>query len=425
LLVRFLFVASLCFIFVSAGAAELWGLQTLRVLLFAGCTMALMAAAAVRAPHFGGGHRDLPMALIGLLVIAVLADIGHGFHPFDLKLLLPILVLLFAPNIAEALGDMDVARVFHRLLALYVVATAATLAIGGANVVARGYDAFVRYDLTGSLVIHASLCAVFVVMGFARAMEAERVERRLLRLVPVLLAGLMMLLTATRTALVTLALFAVFSLIAGPDRERRVRHMLLAGAAAIAVFATFTLAVSDAFFLRLVSSEQADYSSGRLHSQLEWLERSDGHPLGLGLGSVRRSLEAGPLHIEDGHRLEWPHNEYLRHFVEAGWPGLVLITLLTGGLLRRAILAARLEPDPVRRSLVLVIAADMVAQSLFQNYFNTIYHATVMIMLLGLLTLPQRVERRAGEATPWRETASSAAWSAGRPISGRSHPSTF
>jgi hypothetical protein len=39
----------------------------------------------------------------------------------------------------------------------------------------------------------------------------------------------------------------------------------------------------------------------------------------------------------------------------------------------------------VERVLLLALAADLLTQCLLQNYFNSVYHATVMVMLVGML----------------------------------------
>jgi len=71
------------------------------------------------------------------------------------------------------------------------------------------------------------------------------------------------------------------------------------------------------------------------------------------------------------------------------------VTLLIGGMLARTLRAAAIEAVPARRALMLVLAADMVTQSVLQYYFNTVYHATVLLMILAVVTEPrdEAVER--------------------------------
>ncbi|HVG87847.1 MAG TPA: hypothetical protein VM823_02670, partial [Gaiellales bacterium] len=94
---------------------------------------------------------------------------------------------------------------------------------------------------------------------------------------------------------------------------------------------------------------------------------------------------------------EWPHNEFVRFYVEAGPLGLAFILLLVGLLVRTALVAAVADPVPERRALMLVIAADIVAESCLQNLFNAIHHATVLVLFLAVAaardsgTAPERV----------------------------------
>ena len=56
------------------------------------------------------------------------------------------------------------------------------------------------------------------------------------------------------------------------------------------------------------------------------------------------------------------------------------------------------------RALILVIAADLVAEACLQNLLNAVYHATVLILILCLAVAPTRQRQvaasaRAGEAS--------------------------
>jgi hypothetical protein len=64
---------------------------------------------------------------------------------------------------------------------------------------------------------------------------------------------------------------------------------------------------------------------------------------------------------------------------------LVAVLVLMLEVIRRARRRALTTADPVERAIVLAIAADMVVQCLLQNYFNSVYHATVLLMILGVL----------------------------------------
>jgi O-antigen ligase len=195
----------------------------------------------------------------------------------------------------------------------------------------------------------------------------------------------MIVLTGTRSAVLTLAVFAVLWVSAGRWREVVRPRVLGLGLLAVAVFVLLSLAVSDSLWSRLVALGGDQYSSGRWPAIRHWLMLAADRPLGLGLGATRQLLAGGRPEIAGGLLLEWPHNEFIRFYVEGGVVGLLLVAVLVVEAVRRARRCALAAADPVVRVLVLAIAADMIVQCLLQNYFNTVYHATVLLMLLGML----------------------------------------
>jgi len=195
----------------------------------------------------------------------------------------------------------------------------------------------------------------------------------------------MVVLTATRSAVLTLVVFGALWLSAGRLPELARARTLGLVLAALALFLLLSLLVSDSLWSRLVELGGAGYSSGRWPAIQHWLALGAGNPFGLGLGAVRQLLAAGRPEIAGGHLLEWPHNELVRFYVEGGVLGVVLVLVLIVEVIRRARRRAMTTTDPVERVIVLAIAADMLVQCLLQNYFNSVYHATVLFMILGVL----------------------------------------
>jgi O-antigen ligase len=252
-------------------------------------------------------------------------------------------------------------------------------------VVARGYESIVRFDPTGSVVMHSSLSLILLMMAMARLGGPLAPGARLATLALGTMALAMVFLTATRTAGLTLAIFALLHLVTTHRPARAMAQTAVAGVALAAAFAFWTLLVSDSFYLRLVGA-QGEYSSGRWASIGHWLTLAADHPWGLGLGAVREQLAGGRPALDGTSLLEWPHNELVRFYVEAGPLGLLFVVLLLTLAVRRAVRTASSGIEPVRRALVLAIAADLVAEALLQNLLNAIYHATVLFLLLTLAT---------------------------------------
>lgn len=398
---RILFALVFAFAFLSSDTAMELGVERARMAAFAAAVATLAALAVVRSGGLDPRGKTVPVLLSLLLAAMALRDIGHGVALADYKLVLPVLVLLVAPDVARAMGRLDPARLVALLLALYVALAAVAAVASGQGPRLRGYGDFVRWDFTGSLVTHSGLCLVFLAAAASGWREPAFLPRPLLAVLAAIAAA-MVLMAATRTVIVTLVLLALLHL-AGTAEKARVMRRILAGAcAATAIFALYTVLVSDAFFLRLFSPRIEDFSSGRAHSQLHWLALAAEHPLGLGLGAVRELLGQGRPALDSERLLEWPHNEWVRLFVEGGIAGLAWLALLAGALLHRTLAAARSEPDPLRRALMLAILADMLAQSLLQNYLNAIYYSTAMILTLAVLirVRPQWKPATAQRASP-------------------------
>ncbi|MDX6750280.1 hypothetical protein SH611_10730 [Geminicoccaceae bacterium 1502E] len=398
-MVRGLFALVFTFAFLSSEAAVLLGVDRLRMAAFAASVLALAAVAMARAGGLDPRAKTVPALLALLLGTMALRDLAQDLDPLDYKLVLPVLVLLAAPDIARALGRHDPARLALGLLAGYVTLALLLATTGAPGPRLRGYEGFVRYDFTGSLVAHSGLCLIFAAAGATQWRAMRNAALRAAWAGLLMLAVAMLLLAATRTVIVTLALLGALHLHAAADKGRMLRRLLLLGCSGGAVFLVYTVLVSDAFFLRLFSSEIQDFSSGRAYSQLYWLGLAAEHPLGLGLGAVRDLLEGGRPALDGDRLLEWPHNEWLRLFIEGGIAGVAWLALLVGWLARRTLAAARAERDPLRRSLMLAILADMIAQSLLQNYFNGIYYATAMVLTLAVLLFREETATGGGAAT--------------------------
>lgn len=409
-MLRLLFVAAFAFVFLSSAAAEALGLGRARVvgfaLLLAGCAL----VAVLGTPSLSRRGRDLAVACAGILLLLVPFQAAGPLDPLDWKVVLVLLVLFAAPDMARVLDSLDLPRLITALLGLYVFGSALWLLTGEPSLFARGHDGVERWDVSGSLVTHSSLSLLYLLLAGERLLAERAPLARCWFATTAALALLMLFLAATRTTLLVLLLVLLFHLVTCREAASRRRAVLLA-VPALPVFALFTLFVSDALWLRLIGGA-GDFSSGRAHSLPWWIARALEHPFGLGIGAVRRMLADGRPAIEGGHLLEWPHNEFVRFWVEGGWPGLLFVGLLVGGLLVRTLRFARRVTCPRARLLALAVLADLVAQSLLQNYFNNIYHATVMVAVLAMLLArgadrapPAATVSEAVQATPRRDLA--------------------
>jgi hypothetical protein len=385
---RALFVLLVILATLGADQAERLGLATLRMPLFMMVVVAQVALGLLVRPV-----PDEPDAIIGMLlalivgVIAVL-DLRGTVDPIDYKLLLPVAALLASGPISDSLGSRDLPAWLWRILSVYVLATALVVFSSDTAELARGADGIVRIDASGSLVTHSAFCTIHLVLS-AVTFRPAALPGKLARLIVGVCSLAMLLAAATRTPFLTLSFAMAMLLVAAPDRGRWARRLPV-GAMLIAVaLLIYSLCVDASLWRRLWSDGQAEWSTGRTVAIDYWIQVSLDHPLGLGLGAVRDALGEGKPALDGEAILDWPHNEAIRLWVEAGPFGLAFLILLLGTLLVRCLELCRRHSDHAMRAAAAVIMADALAQSMFQNWLNGVYHATFGVLVVCLLWRPQ------------------------------------
>ncbi|HET6467240.1 MAG TPA: O-antigen ligase family protein [Geminicoccaceae bacterium] len=387
-----------CFAFLSSTLTDALGLQAWRMGLFSGLVALLLVAALAAAPRVPVRHGAEGLWLLLLASLILLVDLPGGIDPVEYKIVLPVLVLLLGPRLALLCRGLDVPRLIWALLSLYVLLAVALHLLMGEDLLLRGEGEVLRWDVSGSVVTHGSLCAVHGLLAVAVVRSERSLAPRLVAAMLGTAATLMAFLAGTRTIVAILVLYAVLWVASAADRRRAARAATALVALVALVFALHTLLVSDAFLQRL-SGAGDDYSSGRWSSIRHWLALAADAPMGLGLGAVRTMLAHGRPALDGERLLEWPHNEPVRFWIEAGPLGLLFVLGLIGTLLRTAWRAATACPDPLGRVLALALAADILAQSLLQNFFNSVYQATLFALILVVLVprpepLPAAAVRR-------------------------------
>lgn len=397
MLARCLLVLACGLAALSSSTAAALGLEEERITVFSGLVALLLLVPYLRRPRLEQPDGLVMCLLLLLPVIAAHDALSGPLDPVDYKVALPVLALAAAPALAREFRPERVASLAWWLLSVYVVGTFAYRLVAEPAAVARGYANIVRYDPTGSVVMHASLSVIYLLTALARAAAATRLGARAISLALGALALVMVLQSATRTVVVTLALFACFTAATARDQGAVLGRLAAAGLGLGLVFLAYSLVWEPSFLLRLTSAaEGGDYGSGRLPSMAYWLGLAGERPFGLGLGAVRELLAEGKPWLDGESTLEWPHNEFVRFYVEAGPLGLGFALLLVCALVRTALRAAARDPDPVRRALVLAIAADVVAESSIQNLFNAVHHATVLVLFLAVAAAAARDTGRLG-----------------------------
>ena len=381
----------------SADQAERLGLAALRMPVFTMVVAAQVVLGLLVRPA-PDEHDALVATLLATIVgaIAVL-DLQGTVDPIDYKLLLPVAVLFASGPIADSLGARDLPNWLWRVLSLYVLATSLVVFTSDPADLARGADGIVRIDASGSLVTHSAFCTIHLALAAATFRRASLLGK-LARLVTGGCSLAMLLAAATRTPFLTLSLGMTMLLAVAPDRARWARLLPMGAALIAAALFTYTVGVDDSLWRRIWSDGQAEWSTGRAVAVDHWIQVSLDHPLGLGLGAVRDALGDGKPPLDGEAILDWPHNEAIRLWVEAGPIGLSFLLLLLGTLLARSLAICRNHPDDATRVTAAVVMADILAQSFFQNWLNGVYHATFGVVVVCLLWRPLPIRHAAASS---------------------------
>lgn len=393
-------LALLGFVGLSAATADAFGLQATRMVAFTVLFAALALLALVSEPASATPVDRAALALLGLLGAMLAQDAHRPLDALDLKPVLPVVALLAGPRVALLLRGVDLPRLVWWLLSAYVLGTALLLVTGSTESVREEASGVARWDVTGSVIAHGSLCAIHAVLALSIASHAGPAPRRALAGALGLLSLSLAFLTGSRTVLAILALFLLLAALRRPTGAGL--RLAVCAAGLVVALALHSAVVSDGLASRLRGTG-ADYSSGRWQSSAVWLGLLAEQPLGIGLGGVRAALAQGRPALDGDALLEWPHNELIRLTVESGPLGLVFAVGLLTLLVRRAWQAARTADTPLAADLALVLAADLVAESLLQNLLNSVYQATTFALLIAILAArPTLAGRPALTAAPIR-----------------------
>jgi hypothetical protein len=161
-LVRLLLVLACGFAALSASVAAALGLEEERILAFSSVLGLLLLLPFLVRPRLC--PPDGALLLLALLAaVIVLADLAGRFDPLDARIVL-----------ARLLPPEALTRFAWRLLAAYVAATFTYQVMAEPAVVARGYESIVRFDPTGSVVMHSSLSLIHLVLAATRLGERSR-----------------------------------------------------------------------------------------------------------------------------------------------------------------------------------------------------------------------------------------------------------
>lgn len=296
-----------------------------------------------------GGREELVLALD-------LAGIRPGWAPLTVT---PDLTwqsaLALIPPVAAFLAVLTAPQpLTARLIALYLAAAVVGILLGGAQLVSGGerlypWETTSAGSMTGFFANRNHLATLLLTcLPFAGVIGAAALRRQDERRIPLWLGALFMGLAViglaairSRAGVIMFGPVAILSLLAAWIASGRGRPgvalLSLTGAIAAAVAAVAVLALPPVLArFDVQSSPEGRFEGWPIVADAAqaWL------PLGSGMGSfdaVFRSVE--PLEQLDPTFFNHAHNEYLETWLEAGWPGVILIIVFLVWYARRSVSA--------------------------------------------------------------------------------------
>jgi exopolysaccharide production protein ExoQ len=351
-----------------------------------------MSRSAVRALRTGIADASNPTnsrLLLGLLLaytgLASVSVMWAGDPLLAAKRAVVFLVLAFA---AYALAQ---AWSLREVLYFSLFANAASLGLGILGAIARGdfqpFTADYRYVGFANPNLHG-IEAACLVIGAAVGLRVTKERRHLM--IGLLVFGLgMLLLSKSRTALLALALSAMFAALVAV-RSKRVAMIVIAAFAVIFTVVVFlpdsvTHAHNAALLGRSAESESPATLSGRTLLWEDLLNLASDRPLlGYGFDSFWTPAHIAEVSLRRGWVITQSHSGYIEALLNVGWLGAsLLVLMLTVGL---GVAIRRFRDQ--RTALTLFAVATMVwyminmlAEAIPEAHFSTLL---VMLILAHL-----------------------------------------
>ena len=236
---------------------------------------------------------------------------------------------------------------------------------------------FQRYDFTGSVTTHSINCLIFLYLSYFYLNKIENKIIKLVILINSMLAIYMLFLVAGRQFIIILFLYYFFLIILSKKNKlKNILNFLLFILVGLFLFWLFTKYINNLLYLRLFENPN-DYSSGRINAIIFWYENFKQYgPLGIGYISNNTEI----------FKIDWPHNEIFRFYVEGGILGLIFISILLFYWLKILINNYKYKNHDFYFYLSIFLFSIMVTQIFFDNIIDAIYRIFVFNFIFYLIS---------------------------------------
>ena len=169
------------------------------------------------------------------------------------------------------------------------------------------------------------------------------------------------------------------------------KNILLFGGAALLVFMLYTNFVDSNLYYRLFQLDSENLSSGRFESTLHWLNLSSEKYGGLGLGFISMYSQSVGGYV--AHFENFPHNEFVRFYVEGGILGVFLVCFLVFFILNKSLKMVLNDNNNLRSTFSMAIFSIILVMSMLDNLFFDMYKSNFYYLMICLLSVSYTKEK--------------------------------
>ena len=316
-------------------------------------------------------HFILSISLTILAILIILFYSNKNFELINYKFLIYILLIFASSSINKIFVSKKIISFFYIILNLYIcyiffnnILNNHSILIGEKNF---------RYDFTGSVTSHSINCLIYIFLSYFYIKRKKNVLLKLFIIINSIFAIYMLFLVAGRQfILITLFYFTFLFFLKDERRIKLLIKILSIFIFFLIIFSLFTIYINDNLYLRLFENNE-NFSSGRLEAIKFWYNfyLLEG-PLGVGFIYANSS----------NYQIDWPHNEFIRFYLEVGFPGLIFIILILTFIYKKVNKDPLSNITNIEIYFPIMIFSIIIIQLNFDNFIESIYRSFLFFFII-------------------------------------------
>ncbi len=284
--------------------------------------------------------------------------------------------IFFASDLVKTTDFESLMRLYWKILSIYILVMVSTFIARPKDELFFGEQADFRLNLLSSPTLVATFCLTYGLVALSAYRYLEGRWQKISHLFLTAGAFYIMFATASRQVALIFGLYLIVKFVYARTWKKRMQTVKIISLAMV-LFLLFSAFVNDTLIRRFIFNPQEDYTSGRAVSISLWLEKKEveGSPLGIGYIGENINYEL---------MLLWPHNEVVRLFIEGGYAGLFFVLTIMSFAFLCMHKSLRVIREPISRAVIIVSFLEVMTQILLNNYFNNIYRASFVFLILAM-----------------------------------------